>query len=163
MVLWLRPRRPGFCSDWPERSTIINTQLTALEIADEAVWFKSSYSGQNNGGACVSVAALPERIGVRDAKRRNGPAFLIPRLAWTSFVGDVRAGRLDGAAWSWSSYSNAGQNCVEAVRMPAGPGLVGIRDSKRRNGPAFLVPDPAWGAFVHALRAGPRALTPAPA
>nr|WP_241833277.1 DUF397 domain-containing protein [Streptomyces caatingaensis] len=49
-------------------------------------WFTSSYSNENNAGACVSVAELPERIGVRDSKQRNGPAFLIPRPALASFL-----------------------------------------------------------------------------
>lgn len=34
-----------------------------------ATWFKSSYSGGNNG-QCVEVAALVASVGMRDSKRR---------------------------------------------------------------------------------------------
>ncbi|WP_338399782.1 DUF397 domain-containing protein [Streptomyces caatingaensis] len=31
---------------------------------------------------------------MRDEKRRTGPAFVVPLPAWTSFVDEVRAGRI---------------------------------------------------------------------
>lgn len=73
---------------------ITETCLTALELAEEDRWFKSSYSIETGGGSCVSIAALPDRIGIRDDKRRSGPAFVVPLPAWASFVDEVRAGRL---------------------------------------------------------------------
>ncbi|MEU3353456.1 DUF397 domain-containing protein [Streptomyces sp. NPDC037389] len=71
-----------------------NNCLTALSVADETSWFKSSYSTQDNGGGCVSIAMLTERVGIRDSKEPNGPALTVPGRAWTSFIGEVQAGRL---------------------------------------------------------------------
>ncbi|MGW0826389.1 DUF397 domain-containing protein [Streptomyces sp. NPDC002845] len=53
-------------------------------------------------------------------------------------------------AWFKSSYSDAGQNCVEVTR--AAPGGIGIRDSKTPTGPALLVPPTAWSAFLTHVR-----------
>ncbi|MEU2869112.1 DUF397 domain-containing protein [Streptomyces olivoreticuli] len=72
-----------------------NTCPTALEVAAETSWFKSSYSGDSGGGSCVSIAVLTDRIGIRDSKQANGPAFTVSAPAWTSFIHDVRSGRLD--------------------------------------------------------------------
>ncbi len=68
-------------------------RLTALEVAAEMSWFKSSYSGDNGPASCVSVAALPDTVAVRDSKQHNGPAFVTPSAAWSSFIREVRAGR----------------------------------------------------------------------
>ncbi|MEV6670507.1 DUF397 domain-containing protein [Streptomyces sp. NPDC051162] len=70
-----------------------NACLTALEVAGEASWFKSSYSSQDNGGGCVSIAVLTGRVGVRDSKHANGPAFIVPTGAWSIFITEFRAGR----------------------------------------------------------------------
>ncbi|MFI9239591.1 DUF397 domain-containing protein [Streptomyces sp. NPDC053079] len=67
---------------------------TALEVADESRWFKSSYSTDNGGGGCVSIAALPGGVGIRDSKHKNGPALVTPASAWASFIAEVQAGRL---------------------------------------------------------------------
>ncbi|MEU7134650.1 DUF397 domain-containing protein [Streptomyces sp. NPDC046261] len=67
---------------------------TALEVADESRWFKSSYSTDNGGGGCVSVAPLPGQVGIRDSKQKNGPAFVTPASAWASFIAGLRSGRL---------------------------------------------------------------------
>ncbi|MFF1409857.1 DUF397 domain-containing protein [Streptomyces sp. NPDC058289] len=50
-----------------------------------AVWRKSSYSG-NTGGECVEIAAQPCRVAVRDSKRPDGPAFTIAPEAFGVFV-----------------------------------------------------------------------------
>ncbi|MFI9203524.1 DUF397 domain-containing protein [Streptomyces sp. NPDC053048] len=73
---------------------ITNTHLTALEIADEKRWFKSSHSIDTGGGSCVSIAPLTDKVGVRDSKRKTGPAFVVPAAAWASFIAGLRAGRL---------------------------------------------------------------------
>ncbi|MGW0933263.1 DUF397 domain-containing protein [Streptomyces sp. NPDC002644] len=53
--------------------------------------------------------------------------------------------------WRKSSYSGANGDCVEV-------GVVGqavaVRDSKQDRGPAFLIPDAGWGAFVGAVTEG---------
>lgn len=69
----------------------------ALDLADESSWFKSSHSIDNGGGGCVSVAALATRIGIRDSKEPNGPAFVVPTAAWASFISEVRQSELGRA------------------------------------------------------------------
>ncbi|MGW2602655.1 DUF397 domain-containing protein [Streptomyces klenkii] len=63
---------------------------------DMAVWAKSSYS--NAAGNCVEVAGLaqdaPTRIGIRDSKDTTRPALQVQPGAWTSFLHEVRSGRL---------------------------------------------------------------------
>ncbi|GAA3127383.1 DUF397 domain-containing protein [Streptomyces rectiviolaceus] len=54
---------------------------------------------------------------------------------------------LSTAAWRKSSYSNGGDaNCVEVA--DGFLGVVPVRDSKTPEGPALVVPDHGWGAFV---------------
>lgn len=65
------------------------THSSALELAPEQAWFKSSFSdpGQN----CLEVADLPLKgIGVRDSKNPSGPALLLPPTTWTTFVTHIR-------------------------------------------------------------------------
>ncbi|MFD4903645.1 DUF397 domain-containing protein [Kitasatospora purpeofusca] len=49
------------------------------------VWFKSSYSG-GEGGACVEVAETAESVLVRDSKDKSGPRLAFSSAAWSSFV-----------------------------------------------------------------------------
>jgi hypothetical protein len=68
--------------------------LTAAQLA-EAVWRKSSRSG-NGGGNCVEVAMnLPGIIAVRDSKNPNGPALVFTPAEWKAFLGGVRLGEFD--------------------------------------------------------------------
>lgn len=62
----------------------------ALDVADATTWFKSSYSNDNGGGGCISIAVLTSQVGVRDSKQANGPAFVVPAAAWSAFVDMVR-------------------------------------------------------------------------
>ena len=56
-----------------------------------AEWRKSSRSG-DNGGNCVEVARnLPCGIAVRDSKNPDGPALIVSRDAWASFITRLRA------------------------------------------------------------------------
>ncbi|MEV0330091.1 DUF397 domain-containing protein [Micromonospora echinospora] len=51
-----------------------------------AIWRKSTRSG-NNGGSCVEVARnLPGVVAVRDSKDRSGPALTFAPTAWAAFV-----------------------------------------------------------------------------
>ncbi|WP_282699442.1 DUF397 domain-containing protein [Streptomyces sp. CC219B] len=52
-------------------------------------------------------------------------------------------------AWFKSSYSDAGQNCLEAAHLPP---AIAIRDSKNPTGPALLLPPSAWAPFVAHVR-----------
>jgi hypothetical protein len=70
----------------------MSTHRNALELADDAAWFKSSYSDQT-GATCVEVAnLLPTRaqVAVRDSKLPHGPALLLPPETFTAFVDHVR-------------------------------------------------------------------------
>lgn len=60
-----------------------------------ATWFKSSYSGGNNG-ACVEVASLSGSVGVRDTKQHGaGPMLTFSTPGWDAFVAGVRRGEFD--------------------------------------------------------------------
>ncbi|MEV7865129.1 DUF397 domain-containing protein [Streptomyces sp. NPDC088124] len=69
------------------------THRTALGVAPEEAWFKSSYSN-NEGGVCVEVADLTPtaQVGVRDSKHKAGPALVVPAAAWAAFVAGARSG-----------------------------------------------------------------------
>lgn len=54
--------------------------------ASEPVWFKSSYSGGNNGESCVEVAVTPGTVHVRDSKNLRGPQLTLTSTAWADFV-----------------------------------------------------------------------------
>ncbi|SCE09258.1 DUF397 domain-containing protein [Streptomyces sp. DvalAA-19] len=57
---------------------------------------------------------------------------------------------LTGAHWFTSSYSNdQGGQCVEGARLQ---GMMAVRDSKDREGGAFVFPAATWGAFVDAVK-----------
>ncbi|MER5733080.1 DUF397 domain-containing protein [Streptomyces sp. NPDC002138] len=58
-----------------------------------------------------------------------------------------------GLAWTKSSYSDGGNNCVEVAAGQV-PGAVPVRDSKVAGGPALLVDDAQWTRFVDAIKGG---------
>lgn len=49
-------------------------------------WFKSSYSGGNDGNSCVEIAIAPRTIHVRDSKNATGPRLALTPEAWARFV-----------------------------------------------------------------------------
>ncbi|MFI2201467.1 DUF397 domain-containing protein [Streptomyces sp. NPDC020192] len=53
-------------------------------------WFKSSYSGGNDGNSCVEIAIAPRTIHVRDSKNSTGPQLALAPEAWADFVAGVR-------------------------------------------------------------------------
>ncbi|MGW1278230.1 DUF397 domain-containing protein [Streptomyces tsukubensis] len=57
----------------------------ALGLASAATWFKSSYSN-DSGGACVEIAELTGRVGVRDSKEPGGPVLLFGAAAFARFL-----------------------------------------------------------------------------
>lgn len=62
---------------------------------------------------------------------------------------------LEGAAWSKSSYSNGGGNCVEwAPNHARATGAVPVRDSKDAHGPTLAFESAAWSCFVTAVKGG---------
>lgn len=59
---------------------------------------------------------------------------------------------MSGARWFKSSRSGASKDCVEVAHLRGG--VVGVRDSKNRTGPALAFAPDEWDAFTHALRSG---------
>lgn len=58
-------------------------------MSSEALtWVKSSYSS-GEGGECVEVAVLPDRVHVRDSKDTSRPALSVESAAWTTFIESV--------------------------------------------------------------------------
>jgi Domain of unknown function (DUF397) len=54
-----------------------------------AVWHKSSYSGQS--GNCVEVARnLPGLVAVRDSKEPDGAKLVVSQETWRVFIRGVR-------------------------------------------------------------------------
>ncbi|MET8041641.1 DUF397 domain-containing protein [Micromonospora sp. NPDC005215] len=58
---------------------------------------------------------------------------------------------LTGAAWRKSTRSGAQGNCVEVADNL--PGVIAVRDSKDKEGPALTFPPTTWGAFVSYAKA----------
>lgn len=62
------------------------------------------------------------------------------------------SGRLSGANWFKSSYSQHGGDCVEVAHF--GDGAVGVRDSKNPAGPALVFTPGEWDAFTLRIASG---------
>jgi hypothetical protein len=54
--------------------------------------------------------------------------------------------------WRKSSYSSGQGACVEVARNL--PGIVAVRDSKDREGPALVLEPAAWCALLASVQAG---------
>ncbi|MFI1162201.1 DUF397 domain-containing protein [Streptomyces sp. NPDC020801] len=54
--------------------------------ACELVWFKSSYSGGNDGNSCVELAISFGTVHVRDSKTVAGPRLAFAPDTWARFV-----------------------------------------------------------------------------
>jgi hypothetical protein len=60
-----------------------------------ARWRKSSYSGNEQGDACVEVYDdFPGVVPVRDSKDTTGPVLMLNSSAWQPFVDGVKDGSL---------------------------------------------------------------------
>ena len=55
------------------------------------------------------------------------------------------------AEWRTSSYSANGSTCVEVATNL--PGIIAVRDSKDREGPALMFTPDQWTAFLAGVRA----------
>ncbi len=59
---------------------------TTAGDASGLAWFKSSYSGGNDGNSCVELALTPGTVHVRDSKNVEGPRLVLTPGAWADFV-----------------------------------------------------------------------------
>ncbi|TVZ94223.1 DUF397 domain-containing protein [Streptomyces sp. BK340] len=59
---------------------------TTAGDTSELAWFKSSYSGGNDGNSCVELAVTPGTVHVRDSKNAEGPRLALAPDAWANFV-----------------------------------------------------------------------------
>jgi hypothetical protein len=59
---------------------------TTAGDASELAWFKSSYSGGNDGNSCVELAVTLGTVHVRDSKSTGGPQLALAHEAWADFV-----------------------------------------------------------------------------
>ncbi|MFJ2110891.1 DUF397 domain-containing protein [Streptomyces sp. NPDC087850] len=59
---------------------------TTAGDASGLAWFKSSYSGGNDGNSCVEIATTPGTVHVRDSKELEGPRLTLAPGAWATFV-----------------------------------------------------------------------------
>ncbi|MGV9353459.1 DUF397 domain-containing protein [Streptomyces misionensis] len=107
-------------------------------------WRKSSYSNPD-GGECLEVSD-----DLLAAARWRKSSHSNPDGGACLEVSDhLRA----AARWRKSSHSNPdGGQCLEVSDDL--PSSVPVRDSKTPHGPALLFADPAWAAFVGAVRRG---------
>ncbi|MFE4666626.1 DUF397 domain-containing protein [Streptomyces sp. NPDC056716] len=65
---------------------------------------------------------------------------------------DLYTHDLTGADWQKSSFSDAGQGCVEITDLPDGG--IAVRDSKNPDRPALRYNAEEWAAFRRGMFAG---------
>ncbi|MFJ7204422.1 DUF397 domain-containing protein [Streptomyces sp. NPDC098789] len=65
----------------------------------------------------------------------------------------LRNSSAHGLAWTKSTYSSDGGNCLEVASGQL-IGAVPVRDSKNPTGPALVVTGAQWTAFVNAVKGG---------
>ncbi|RBQ18723.1 DUF397 domain-containing protein [Spongiactinospora rosea] len=66
---------------------------------------------------------------------------------------DLTKGALEKGAWRTSSHSGSGGGgCVEVADNL--PGVIGVRDSKNRSGPALRFAPDVWRAFIAEVKSG---------
>ncbi|MGP2437025.1 DUF397 domain-containing protein [Streptomyces sp. JW3] len=55
-------------------------------------WRKSSYSGPDDGNACVEIANSPTHVAIRDSKTApTAPTLTFPVVAFTTFVRSLKS------------------------------------------------------------------------
>lgn len=58
-----------------------------------------------------------------------------------------------GEPYLFSSYSRAGDDCIGVAAGAMALGTVAVMDSKDPSGPAIVVADSTWGAFLDYAKA----------
>jgi Domain of unknown function (DUF397) len=67
-------------------------------------------------------------------------------------AGSLVSSRMTGPTWVKSSLSFANGNCVEVSDQPGG--VVGVRNSRDREGPVLRFTPDEWQAFLGGVRNG---------
>ncbi|MET8827141.1 DUF397 domain-containing protein [Streptomyces sp. NPDC004610] len=69
--------------------------MRVTQDVSTARWRKSSYSGNQQGDACVEVCDnYPSRVPVRDSKITTSPILILNEAAWQPFINGVKNGTL---------------------------------------------------------------------
>ncbi|MEV7285215.1 DUF397 domain-containing protein [Streptomyces sp. NPDC093252] len=69
--------------------------MRVTQDVSTARWRKSSYSGNQQGDACVEVCDdFPGSIPVRDSKITTSPILILNKTAWQPFINGVKNGTL---------------------------------------------------------------------
>lgn len=71
--------------------------MTDNNPLNQATWRKSSFSGSGGvgGGNCVELAALPDRIAIRNSKDPHGLTILFTHDEFRAWVRGCKAGEFD--------------------------------------------------------------------
>ncbi|MFF3334756.1 DUF397 domain-containing protein [Streptomyces sp. NPDC002888] len=72
---------------------MVSSEPTVSDSSILTGWYKSSYSGGNQG-ECLESAHGHPGVPVRDSKNATGPALLFSATGWTSFVTAVKEGHV---------------------------------------------------------------------
>lgn len=73
---------------------MVSTRPGISDASTLTNWFKSSYSGGDQG-ECLEVATGHPAVPVRDSKSAHGPTLVFSPAGWSSFVAAVKSGDLD--------------------------------------------------------------------
>lgn len=69
--------------------------MRAIPNLSTARWRKSSYSGNQQGDACVEICDdFAGTVPVRDSKDTTGPVLILREGAWQQFVDGLKGGSL---------------------------------------------------------------------
>jgi len=56
-------------------------------------WIKANFS--NHNGACVELAATPDKVAIRDSKDPGGPILVYTPIEFRAFLDGARNGEFD--------------------------------------------------------------------
>jgi Domain of unknown function (DUF397) len=60
-----------------------------------AIWRKSSRSGEGSSGTCVEVAPISTHVAVRDSKNPTKGNLMVSPNQWHNFIRGVKHGKFD--------------------------------------------------------------------
>jgi hypothetical protein len=72
-----------------KEAMLVSTAKSIVDLSD-AMWRKSSRSGNGSNDSCVEVAFAGSVIAVRDSKSPGGGELVLPADGWTGLLDDLR-------------------------------------------------------------------------